>query len=147
MMTLRAMTVGDIAAGMDLCRAAGWNQLEDDWRVFLESPGSGAFVAEKGDRVVGSAAFLRYDALAWIAMMLVDPAERGAGIGAGLMERALEALEDAECVGLDATPLGEPLYRRYGLKNDYSLVRTKATVNGATLGRYTARGESMRGSD
>ena len=41
------MTEEDIPAGMGLCRAAGWNQLEEDWRVFLRSPGSGAFFAPR----------------------------------------------------------------------------------------------------
>jgi len=125
------MTVRDIPAGMRLCTSAGWNQLEEDWRFFLESPGSGAFLAEKDGSAVGTAAFVRYDGLAWIAMMLVDPAERRSGIGAHLMEQALGALKGERCVGLDATPLGEPLYRRYGLMNDYALVRTKATVDAA----------------
>src|SRR5260370_27769717 len=114
MIRLRAMTMEDIAAGMRLCRAAGWNQVEEDWRVFLYSPGSGGFLAEKEGRVVATVAWMRYDSLAWIAMMLVDPQERGAGIGAQLMEQALSALSGAGCVGLDATPLGEPFYLRYG---------------------------------
>jgi predicted N-acetyltransferase YhbS len=133
-MTIRAMTPDNIEAGMRLCLAAGWNQLEEDWRVFLGSTGSGAFLAETEERVVGTAAFLRYDSLAWIAMMLVDPAERGAGIGAGLMEAVLAALDGADCIGLDATPLGEPLYRRFGFVNDYGLVRTRATIEAARFG-------------
>ena len=99
------MTARHIPAGMGLCTSAGWNQLEEDWRFFLESPGSGAFLAELGGRPVGTAAFVRYEGLAWIAMMLVDPAERGMGIGTQLFKKALEAVDDAPCVGLDATPV------------------------------------------
>jgi GNAT superfamily N-acetyltransferase len=125
------MVEDDIAAGMRLCHAAGWNQVEEDWRVFLHSPGSGGFLAEKDGCVVGTVAFMRYDSLAWIAMMLVDPEERGAGIGRQLMEQALSAVTDAGCVGLDATPLGGPLYRRFGFVNEYGMVRTKASIEGA----------------
>ena len=50
------MTVTDIQAGMRLSTSAGWNQLEEDWRVFREVPGSGAFLAEKEGRAVGTAA-------------------------------------------------------------------------------------------
>ena len=134
------MTVRDIPAGMRLCTSAGWNQLEEDWRFFLESPGSGAFLAEKDGSAVGTSAFIRYDGLAWIAMMLVDPAERRSGIGAHLMEQALGALHGERCVGLDATPLGEPLYRRYGLVNDFTLVRTKATVDAARFAAMATGG-------
>jgi GNAT superfamily N-acetyltransferase len=144
---LRAMTSADIPAGMRLCRAAGWNQLEEDWRVFLEYAGSGAFLVNKEERAVGTAAFLRYDSFAWIAMMLVDPEERGAGIGAQLLEEAVAAVSDVDCIGLDATPLGEPLYRRFGFTNDYALVRTKATIEAARFGTPSGRARRLQRED
>jgi GNAT superfamily N-acetyltransferase len=137
------MAEEDIPAGMRLCRAAGWNQSENDWRVFLHSPGSGAFLAQKEGRVVGTVAFMRYDSLAWIAMMLVDTQERGAGIGAQLMEQALSALSDSRCVGLDATPLGEPLYRRYSFVNEYGMVRVKSAIEAARFEMPTGRARRM----
>ena len=129
------MTDVDIPAGMRLCQAAGWNQLADDWLVFLDSPGSGAFLVETRKRVVGTSAYIRYGSFGWIAMMLVDPDERRSGIGSRLMQAALSALDDAACVGLDATPLGEPLYRRFGLVNDYQLVRAKTVVGAGRFER------------
>lgn len=131
--TLRKLTINDIPAGLRLCHRSGWNQLDDDWRVFLNSTGSGGFLASKESRIVGTVAFLRYDVFAWIAMMLVDPQERRSGIGTELMKQALFALKDAACVGLDATPAGEWLYRRFGFVNEYHLVRTKATIDTARL--------------
>jgi predicted N-acetyltransferase YhbS len=123
------MSLSDTGAGLRLCRLSAWNQLEDDWRFFLESPGSGGRLAERGGEVVGSVAFLRYDAnFTWLSMMLVDPKERRAGIGSRLMESALEALASESCVRLDATPLGEPMYRRYGFGPEYELARAVATV-------------------
>src|ERR1039458_8643499 len=112
-MRLRAMTMEDIPGGLRLCRAGGWNQLEEDWRLFIDSPGSGGLLIAGTGNVLGTAAYMRYDAPAWIAMMLVDPAERRAGLGAQLLTEALAALANASCVGLDATPAGEPLYRRF----------------------------------
>src|SRR5664279_1383208 len=146
MAQLRAMTTEDIASGLRLCRASGWNQLEEDWRLFVESPGSGALLLTDSD-VVGTAAYLRYDTLAWIAMMLVDPAHRGAGLGAQLLTGALAALADADCVGLDATPAGGPLYRKFGFVGDYSLARTKAIVDGARFPESTGPARRMRESD
>ena len=137
----RAMTTDDIAGGLRLCRASGWNQLEEDWRFFVESSGSGALLVERAGKILGTAAYMRYDALAWVAMMLVDPAERGAGLGAQLLAGALAALGDARCVGLDATPLGEPLYRRFGFVGDYSLARTKATIDSS---RFPGAGRAAR---
>src|SRR6185369_3671432 len=54
---------------------------------------------------------------------------------------------EAPCVGLDATPLGEPLYRRYGFVADYSLARTKATVDCARLPESAGPARPMRESD
>jgi len=141
------MTLGDIPAGMHLCTSAGWNQLEEDWRFFLELPESGAYLASKGGRAIGTAAFVRYDRLAWIAMMLVDPAERRTGIGSRLLEQVLGALHDAPCVGLDATPSGEPLYRRSGLVNGYTLVRTKAKIEASRFRGLAGAARQINGGD
>ena len=60
---------------------------------------------------------------------------------------ALAALGDAPCVGLDATPLGEPLYRRFGFVGDYSLARTKATIDGSRFGDGGGAARRMLASD
>jgi GNAT superfamily N-acetyltransferase len=144
---LRAMTVEDIPAGLRLCRAAEWNQLDADWRVFLSLAGAGAFLVERGERVLGTVAFLRYGSFGWIAMMLVDPEERRAGIGTQLMQAVMSELSDARCVALDATPLGEPLYRRFGLTAGYDLVRTKAKIDATRFRTASRRVRRMTGDD
>jgi GNAT superfamily N-acetyltransferase len=141
------MAADDIAGGLRLCRASGWNQLEEDWHVFVDSPDSGALLIERGGNVLGTAAYVRYDALAWVAMMLVDPAERGAGLGGQLLAKALDALAEAPCVGLDATPAGEPLYRRFDFVGDYSLARTKATIDSSRFPEPTGRARRMIAGD
>ncbi len=123
------MTLDQIGQGLRLCRACGWNQVAEDWRVFFELGRSGAFCARRDGRVLGTSAYVRYGALAWIAMMLVDPAERRAGLGRSLLDAALQATSDAETVGLDATPSGEPLYRKLGFQAERELIRMRATVN------------------
>jgi hypothetical protein len=50
---LRSMTPDDLPAGMRLCRASKWNQLEDDWRCFLELDGGGCRLAELDSNVIG----------------------------------------------------------------------------------------------
>ena len=91
-LVLRTMTTEDIPGGLRLCRASGWNQLDEDWRLFTDSPSSGGLLIERAAHILGTAAYMRYDALAWVAMMLVDPAERRAGLGARLLAEALAAL-------------------------------------------------------
>lgn len=126
---LRPMTHDDISAGLRLCRLSSWNQVQDDWGYFVDSPDGGGLLAEKNGVVVGTVAFLRYASnFSWLSMMLVDPRERRAGIGSKLMETALNALARESCVRLDATPLGDSIYRRCGFIPEYELARTVVTV-------------------
>jgi GNAT superfamily N-acetyltransferase len=132
------MTPADIPAGLRLCRTSRWNQLAEDWRCFLDSSDGGGCIAERDGAAAGTVAWLRYGtSFSWLSMMLVDPEARRSGIGTRLMEAALAALSNERCVRLDATPLGEPLYRRFGFTGEYQLVRAKAS--GRALASSTAR--------
>ena len=66
--------------------------------------------------------------------MLVRADRRGAGIGRGLMERALRCAEDlgALSIRLDATPLGQPLYESLGFSADFSLTRYGGEISPGT---------------
>ncbi|RPJ54720.1 MAG: N-acetyltransferase, partial [Acidobacteria bacterium] len=97
--TFRTMTPFDIEAGLRLTRAARWNQLRRDWEMFLEQSPKACFVAEKAGGVIGTSATIRYqEHFSWIGMVLVDPAERGQGIGKEIFRRAVEALAEESCV-------------------------------------------------
>jgi GNAT superfamily N-acetyltransferase len=127
---MRRMNEADIEAGLRLCRASGWNQLEADWRIFLE--GGGCRVVETDGRVTGTVATLRYeDRFSWISMLLVDPEMRRRGIGTELLHTAMEILADMPSVRLDATPAGKMVYDQYGFVDEYPLARMRAVrVNG-----------------
>lgn len=123
---VRTMTSDDLPAGMSLKASAGWNQTEADWRRFLNADPAGSFVAEAGGQIIGTVATIRYEGhLAWIGMMLVDPEHRRKGVGEALMRAALGYLEacGVASVGLDATPMGRPLYERLGFVADSGLKR------------------------
>ena len=81
MVDLRPMTAADLADGMRLKAEAGWNQVEADWRRFLALGGEGCFVAERQGRVVGSVTTCQFGSIGWVAMLLVEKAQRGAGSG------------------------------------------------------------------
>ncbi len=128
-MILRDMTIADIPAGLRLCRACGWNQLESDWRIFLEQSPKGCRVAEQQGQVVGTVATLRFqNQFAWISMMLVDPNTRGQGIGKQLFSEALEILHDVPCLRLDATTAGRELYKNFGFHDEHTIYRTKVNI-------------------
>jgi GNAT superfamily N-acetyltransferase len=110
------MTAADIPAGLELCRQAGWNQLQDDWTVLMAPP-SVFRVAEVEGRTVGTAGAVVYgDRLAWVCMVLVEETHRGQGLASSLMGQVLERLPAGLAVGLDATPKGQPVYARMGFE-------------------------------
>jgi GNAT superfamily N-acetyltransferase len=134
------MTEADLEDGLRLSRASGWNQTVEDWRVLL-SVGPGLFrVAAEEGRIVAAGGAARYgDALAWICMILVDPARRGHGIGTRIFDDVLgrtEALVRAgglRVVGLDATPAGHGIYVQRGFRDAGGLVRMRAERKGSGL--------------
>ena len=81
------MTAADLPLG--LCRAAGWNQIEADWRRFLDLQLDGCFVAELDGASVGTTTTCVFGRVAWVAMALVAEAVRGRGVGAALLGAAL----------------------------------------------------------
>jgi len=127
------MTEADLADGLRLSRASGWNQTLADWRLLL-SLGPGLFrVALLDGRIVASGGAVRYgDALAWICMILVDPQRRGHGLGTRIFDEVLVRCETEmragrlRCVGLDATPAGHGIYLQRGFVDSGSLVRMRA---------------------
>jgi predicted N-acetyltransferase YhbS len=138
----RDMTTADIAAGLALTRAARWNQTERDWGLFLRLSPEGCRVAVKDERVVGTVATASYeDRFAWIGMVLVDPAERGQGIGARLMAEALDVLKGMPSIRLDATPAGHAVYRKLDFVDEYRLSRMETVVSseGLALQNNSAR--------
>lgn len=134
------MTAADIPDGMRLKTAAGWNQTEDDWRLYLDIGGDGCFAAELTGKVIGTVTTVDYGGrFSWIGMVLVDPAFRRQGIGASLMNRAIDHLEDRGTMRLDATPVGKTVYEQQGFVDEYGLVRLVCpSVDPAALGRDAA---------
>jgi GNAT superfamily N-acetyltransferase len=121
---LRPMEQRDIPAGMRLKEAAGWNQLEQDWELFLESSKTGSLVAEYMGKIVGSVTSVNYDRrFSWIGMVLVDPSARRMGLGTKLLKEAMRLSADFGAIRLDATPAGKQLYDTLGFKDEYNLNR------------------------
>ena len=123
-MLVRDMTPNDIEAGLRLCRASRWNQLESDWSLFLKLSPAGCRVAEKNGTVVGTVATLRYqDRFSWLSMVLVSPEERRTGVGTRLLYEGLALLEDVTCIRLDATETGRQLYMQHGFADEHAIAR------------------------
>jgi ribosomal protein S18 acetylase RimI-like enzyme len=120
------MTADDIPSGMHLKESAGWNQTAQDWANILALEPEGCWVYELEGSIVGSTTAVTHGQdLAWIGMVLVMPEYRGKGIARALMEHALRYLVErgVQCVKLDATDMGRPLYERLGFVEETLIER------------------------
>jgi GNAT superfamily N-acetyltransferase len=120
------MTLSDLDCVMSLKDQVAWNQTPDDIRRLIEYEPGGCFVAEIDDIPVGAISTTTYGtALAWIGMMLVLPDFRRRGIAKTLMQTSLDYLRGrgVECIKLDATPLGQPLYEQLGFHSEWGFQR------------------------
>lgn len=112
---LQPSELGDANA---LVREAGWNQIDADWRIFLQL-GHVYAVRNSGGRVVATAATLPHGRqFAWISMVLVDANYRRQGLATRLLRRCIDDLTAADLVPvLDATPDGREVYRALGFED------------------------------
>jgi predicted N-acetyltransferase YhbS len=136
--SVREMTLDDIAAGLTLCRASNWNQTEQDWRFFLTAAPHGALVAQEDGRVIGTIATLPYGPFTWISMVLVDPASRGKHVGTALLQCGLELAGADATARLDATPSGEAIYHKLGFASEYRLARWFLDVTPPLIARRSS---------
>jgi len=104
----------------------------------------GAFVAKHDDIVIGFGGALDYGPFAYIGLMCVHPSMQKHGIGGLLLEQLLAWLDARGCPTalLDATPIGRPLYERYGFVEDDTTVVLRQT-RAERLPRHLPAGVSI----
>ncbi len=95
------------------------DDLAEFWQSLKESK-VGHFVVAKTTAIVGMGAVFPYQSLAWIGHMAVEPSRQRKGIGTLLLEELLRIVQQKKIatVKLDATGMGEPLYKKYNFKKE-----------------------------
>lgn len=125
-----AMTTADIPDGMALVAEAGWNQVEDDWRLML-AIGRCMSVRDDTDRVIATCLTLDYQHIGWIAMVLVASAHRRQGLARALLNDAIAHIAGEQRVAmLDATPAGREVYLRLGFEDGPQIQRWRGNGRG-----------------
>ena len=121
---VRVLGPTDLGAAAALALEAGWNQVEADWRIFLEL-GHVMGVDVPGHGVVATAATLPLGhELGWIGMMLVATLYRRQGLGRKLLGQCiLDLAAQGLTPGLDATAAGRELYQRYDFQDAWAITR------------------------
>ena len=123
----RRLTEEDAANGYALSKGAGWNQLEADWSLMVQS-GQGLGLVDPEDHLVGTAILLPHrEDTDWIAMVLVNEPWRRKGVGTRLIRLVVE-LSMNPILGLDATKLGVPVYENFGFHAAEGITRYRRGV-------------------
>lgn len=121
---LRPMEQSDVVSAMKLSNAEGWNQTENDWKLFLEGAGNAAIVAECDSKVTGTTTAINYsDQVVWIGMVLVEKEYRGWGISKELLNNIFKKIKPGKSIKLDATPAGQQVYKKLGFEDEYQVAR------------------------
>lgn len=119
------MQPADLPGAFVLSTEVGWNQSSADWRRMLMMEPEGCFVAVDAGKVVGTTLCCVFGTIAWLAMVIVSPSHRSRGLGKQLVKQGLDFAQQrgAVSVRLDATPLGEKVYRQLGFHPQFELFR------------------------
>ena len=113
-----------LAEGMALSNAAGWNQVEADWRLFFDH-GYGVGISDRDGRLCATTMIIPLGArFAWVSVVLVAERMRRRGLATRLTEWAVRELDARKVVPfLDATPAGREVYLRLGFNDCWWLQR------------------------
>ena len=126
----------DIEAAQALVVQAGWNQLREDWELFVQL-GSAFKVTTVDGAIAATAATLPYgDGCGWISMVLVAQAHRRQGLATRLLAHCIEHLRrDGLVPVLDATPAGRTVYTPLGFQDGWAITRWRRADSGPALFR------------
>lgn len=114
----------DLGEAVSLSASVGWNQVEADWRIFLESGHVIALRDPEGHLAATAATLPLGPELAWISMVIVRADQRGRGLATRLLERCVDEIRaTGRTPGLDATPAGRAVYLRLGFEDSLPLTR------------------------
>ncbi|MEX2540563.1 MAG: GNAT family N-acetyltransferase [Trueperaceae bacterium] len=141
-----ALTEPDVREAQALSTHVGWNQTEADWRRLLHlNPDQGVAARVDGE-LVATATLASYGRkVHWIGMVIVHESQRGQGLGREVLQRTLElGLKHGGTVGLDATDLGRPLYRKSGFEDICAVDRWAGSLRDVAAGEQAEEANENR---
>ena len=115
---IRPMTPADVEPVADAFVREHWGDRRLNLGFVTAHAETRPFVADAGDRVVGTSVLSINGSVGWIGTVWVDPAWRRRGIGLDLTRATIEEADGAGCrtLVLVATEAGRPLYERLGFE-------------------------------
>jgi len=118
--SIRLMEKDDAPQTVDLTNLMNWGFGEEDFAYMMRLEPEGCFVVVRGDKVIGVTTSISYGPIGWVGNIIVEPEERGKGIGAALVSEALNHLKatGVTTTGLYAYRNVVPFYEGLGFKAD-----------------------------
>ena len=131
--TIRPMTPDDVGPAAASVLRGDWGNRGPFFAWAARHPQARPFVAESGGAVVGTAVGTVSGRVGWVGAVFVDGDRRGQGLGRGLTDAVVDALEAAGCrtLLLVATQAGRPIYERMGFRPDTTYHTIEAPGTGA----------------
>ena len=103
-------------------RKIGWNHSLEQIQQNITWGGKGSFCLAFDKEIVATAIALKYsERLAWVGLVVSDPAYQRRGFARRLMNHIMQHLSTVESVMLDASTMGFPLYDSMGFKSLYKI--------------------------
>ncbi len=135
-MSIAALDEADVAEAAELLVRAGLPGGAANIGRYRRWQPDGAWKVVRDGRLVGMVTLLRFGHVGFVGCMAVEPALQGAGIGRELLEHAHDhgSRNGVTTFALEATPVGERLYRKLGYVGEGE----------TALVARTAAGESSR---
>ena len=132
--SVRTLGIADLPAVQRLSDGAGWNQVEADWRIFVELGRLYGAAAPDGALLASGATLALGREFGWISMIIVTPAARQRGVARHMVAHCVEDLVGQGLVpGLDATPEGREVYGRLGFRDVWPITRLVRPGTGGPL--------------
>ncbi|MBX9655649.1 GNAT family N-acetyltransferase [bacterium] len=119
MSMIRAMRRNEIDRLLHWAKDEGWNPGRNDAELFWNLDPEGFLAIDVNDEMVGGGAIIRHNAaFGFMGLFLMQPSNRGQGLGTELWyarrDRLLERLQPGGTIGLDAVDQMIPFYARGG---------------------------------
>jgi len=123
----------DAKACLALSDEAGWNQTEEDWRLFIEKGRTFGIRDGQANLIATAAAFPYEGNFGFVSMVLVTSARRREGLATRLVDLCVDHIQAQRLVPvLDATPAGEAVYAKQGFRSLFSIERWQGESRGGS---------------
>ncbi len=119
---IRPIVTADLPAAVALLEISGLGGAQANLARYLRCQPSCGWAAIVDGAIAGIVTLLSQGRVGFVGAMAVHPAHRGTGLGRALLEYAQARARGIETFLLEATPLGEHLYRRLGYVPEHESV-------------------------